>query len=90
MARGWRWPRGFVTECWLQNKTSEPAGLTLVQMGRILNLPELINNQWVRRYDISVDLPAKSPASTAFNRWSTRQFNFWRLKHGTGLTCFRR
>ena len=35
------------------------SGLTLLQMGRILNLPELINNQWVRRYDISVDLRRK-------------------------------
>ena len=35
------------------------SGLTFLQMGRILNLPELINNQWVRRYDISVDLRRK-------------------------------
>ncbi|WP_407719991.1 phage neck terminator protein [Pluralibacter gergoviae] len=35
------------------------AGLTLMQQGRILNLPELINNQWVRRYDLSVDLRRK-------------------------------
>lgn len=35
------------------------AGLTFMQQGRILNLPELINNQWVRRYDISVDLRRK-------------------------------
>lgn len=35
------------------------SGLTLLQMGRILSLPELINNQWVRRYDISVDLRRK-------------------------------
>ncbi|EPF1298789.1 phage neck terminator protein [Klebsiella michiganensis] len=34
-------------------------GLTFLQYGRILNLPELINNQWVRRYDISVDLRRK-------------------------------
>lgn len=35
------------------------SGLTFLQHGRILNLPELINNQWVRRYDISVDLRRK-------------------------------
>ncbi|HHJ4449415.1 TPA: hypothetical protein ACQJMR_005086 [Raoultella ornithinolytica] len=35
------------------------AGLTFLQHGQILNLPELINNQWVRRYDISVDLRRK-------------------------------
>lgn len=35
------------------------AGLTFMQQGRILNLPELINNQWVRRYDLSVDLRRK-------------------------------
>ncbi|WP_410523987.1 phage neck terminator protein [Raoultella ornithinolytica] len=35
------------------------SGLTFLQMGRIFNLPELINNQWVRRYDISVDLRRK-------------------------------
>lgn len=34
-------------------------GLTFLQQGRLLNLPELINNQWVRRYDISVDLRRK-------------------------------
>lgn len=34
-------------------------GLTFMQHGRILNLPELINNQWVRRYDLSVDLRRK-------------------------------
>ncbi|WP_428848012.1 phage neck terminator protein [Serratia marcescens] len=33
--------------------------LTLLDCGRIFNLPELINNQWVRRYDIAVRLRRK-------------------------------
>jgi hypothetical protein len=33
--------------------------LTLLDSGRIFNLPELINNQWVRRYDITVRLRRK-------------------------------
>lgn len=41
------------------NDTLKQSGLTFLQQGRILNLPELINNQWVRRYDISVDLRRK-------------------------------
>jgi ribosomal protein L13E len=49
--------------------TLNRSGLTFLQMGRILNLPELINNQWVRRYDISVDLRRKI----------TRQYNIQSL-----------
>ncbi|MDV0592625.1 hypothetical protein RZP54_27190 [Raoultella ornithinolytica] len=41
------------------NEELNRSGLTFMQQGRILNLPELINNQWVRRYDISVDLRRK-------------------------------
>lgn len=35
------------------------AGMSFMQCGRVLNLPELINNQWVRRYDLSVQLRRK-------------------------------
>ncbi|WP_312058774.1 phage neck terminator protein [Pantoea septica] len=35
-------------------------GLSLVEAGTIYNLPELINNQWVRRYDITVTLSRKT------------------------------
>lgn len=35
-------------------------GLSLVEAGTIYNLPELINNQWVRRYDLTVQLSRKS------------------------------
>ncbi len=36
------------------------SGLSLVEAGDIRNLPELINNQWVRRYDLSVTLSRKN------------------------------
>jgi len=36
------------------------AGLSLVDAGTIYNLPELINNQWVRRYDLTVTLSRKN------------------------------
>lgn len=41
------------------NEELNRSGMTFAQHGRIFNLPELINNQWVRRYDISVDLRRK-------------------------------
>lgn len=36
------------------------SGLSLVDAGTIYNLPELINNQWVRRYDLTVTLSRKN------------------------------
>ncbi|MBV8875237.1 MAG: hypothetical protein JO014_21270 [Metakosakonia sp.] len=39
------------------------AGLSLVEAGKISNVPELINNQWVRRYDINVTLQRKNTRS---------------------------
>lgn len=36
------------------------AGLSLNDVGTIYNLPELINNQWVRRYDLTVTLSRKT------------------------------
>ncbi|MBK5145847.1 hypothetical protein I2494_19450 [Budviciaceae bacterium BWR-B9] len=36
------------------------AGLTLLECGRIISVPELINNTWVRRYDITVTLRRKT------------------------------
>ncbi|HDU2896806.1 TPA: hypothetical protein RFF92_001635 [Klebsiella aerogenes] len=36
------------------------SGLSLVDAGDIRNLPELINNQWVRRYDVTVTLSRKN------------------------------
>lgn len=41
------------------NDALKAIGLTLLDCGRIFNLPELINNQWVRRYDIAVRLRRK-------------------------------
>lgn len=41
------------------NAQLNESGLTLQQCGRIYNLPELINNQWVRRYDLSIQLRRK-------------------------------
>lgn len=35
-------------------------GLTLGEVGRIIPAPELINNQWQRRYDLSVTLRRKA------------------------------
>lgn len=36
------------------------SGLSLVSADEIRNLPELINNQWVRRYDLAVTLSRKN------------------------------
>lgn len=36
------------------------AGLSLIEAGNLYNLPELINNQWVRRYDLTVTLSRKN------------------------------
>lgn len=36
------------------------AGLSLVDVGNLLSLPELINNLWVRRYDLTVSLSRKN------------------------------
>jgi hypothetical protein len=63
------------------------SGLTFLQHGRILNLPNSSITSGCAGTTSALTCVAKSPASTAFNRWSTRQCNFWRLKHGTGL-CF--
>lgn len=41
------------------NDELKNSDLTLLDCGRIFNLPELINNQWVRRYDIAVRLRRK-------------------------------
>ena len=43
-----------------QDALRQAAGLSLLEMGKIYNLPELINNQWVRRYDITVTLSRKN------------------------------
>lgn len=36
------------------------AGLSVLEKGKIFNLPELINNQWVRRYDFTVTMSRKN------------------------------
>lgn len=58
-----------------QNNTTlrAAAGLSLVDAGKIYNLPELINNQWVRRYDITVTLQRKN----------TRNFNIKTIQSAT-------
>ncbi|AUG99748.1 hypothetical protein CWC46_07880 [Prodigiosinella confusarubida] len=43
-----------------QDTLRQAAGLSLLEFGEIFNLPELINNQWVRRYDITVTLLRKN------------------------------
>ncbi|WP_158785163.1 hypothetical protein [Pantoea sp. BAV 3049] len=35
-------------------------GMAVIETGTIYNLPELINNQWVRRYDLTVTLSRKN------------------------------
>lgn len=41
------------------NDELKSIGLAFLDCGRIFNLPELINNQWVRRYDMTVRLRRK-------------------------------
>lgn len=41
------------------NETLKDAGMTLYNVGDIINFPELINNQWVRRYDVSITVRRK-------------------------------
>ncbi|SCC65832.1 phage neck terminator protein [Kosakonia oryziphila] len=44
-----------------QNNTElNRVGLSIGDVGTIYNLPELINNQWVRRYDITITLTRKT------------------------------
>ena len=45
-----------------QNNTAlrSASGLSLLDAGKIFNLPVLINNQWVRRYDLAVTLSRKN------------------------------
>lgn len=43
-----------------KQRRTEPLGLSLVEAGTIYNLPELINNQWVRRYDLTITLSRKN------------------------------
>ena len=44
-----------------QNNTElNTAGLSLCGAGTLFNLPELINNTWVRRYDLTVTLSRKT------------------------------
>ncbi|HKS34805.1 MAG TPA: hypothetical protein VJS14_13860 [Enterobacteriaceae bacterium] len=57
-----------------QNQTAlrRAAGLSLQEFGTIYNLPELINKQWVRRYDLTVTLSRKN----------TRTYNIQSLVDG--------
>ncbi|WP_456309778.1 phage neck terminator protein [Serratia proteamaculans] len=41
------------------NETLNATGLTLFDVSKLTPFPELINNQWVRRYDITVRLRRK-------------------------------
>ncbi|MEN0630623.1 hypothetical protein AAIG33_24920 [Phytobacter ursingii] len=45
-----------------QNNTAlrSASGLSFLDAGKIFNLPVLINNQWVRRYDLTVTLSRKN------------------------------
>lgn len=42
------------------NTLKANTGLSLTDVTKILNLPVLINNQWVRRYDLTVTLSRKN------------------------------
>lgn len=52
-----------------QNNTelNNRAGLTLTEVGTLYNLPELINNQWVRRYDLTITLTRKTTRTYNIN-----------------------
>jgi hypothetical protein len=65
-----------------QNNTTlrTAAGLSLVDNGQIYNLPELINNQWVRRYDITVTLQRKIPAPSTSKPSSQPPYNSSEIK----------
>ncbi len=56
------------------------SGLTFLQHGRILNLPNSSITSGCAGTISALTCAAKSSASTAFNRWSTRQCNFLEIK----------
>jgi hypothetical protein len=51
-------PRGNIRRA--KQRELNRSGLSLVEAGTIYNLPELINNQWVRRYDLTITLSRKN------------------------------
>jgi aspartyl/asparaginyl beta-hydroxylase (cupin superfamily) len=58
-----------------QHHVADAAGLSLVDAGQIYNLPELINNQWVRRYDITVTLQRKNTRTFNIKTIQSAPFN---------------
>ena len=70
------------------NDELKNSDLTLLDCGRIFNLPELINNQWVRRYDIAVRLRRKVIREYGIKvaGGSTGSI-LRRIIYVTGLTC---
>jgi hypothetical protein len=65
-----------------QNNTTlrTAAGLSLVDNGQIYNLPELINNQWVRRYDITVTLQRKNTRTFNIKTIQSAPYNSSEIK----------
>lgn len=59
---GQAYAKTFRSGLFVQQNNAElnRVGLTLGEAGRIIPAPELINNQWQRRYDLSVTLRRKA------------------------------
>jgi len=59
------------------NAELNQAGMTFKQCGRLQSLPELINNQWVRRYDLSVQLRRKIIRTYGIKTFLSTQVQFF-------------
>ncbi|QIP56832.1 hypothetical protein HBA19_14950 [Hafnia alvei] len=52
-------------------------GLTFKECGRLLSAPELINNQWLRRYDLTVSLRRKAVREYAIKSFLEAPIKFF-------------
>ena len=59
------------------NDELKRVGLTFKQCGRVLNLPELINNLWVRRYDLTIQLRRKVTRTYGIKTFLSTQVQFF-------------
>ncbi|MBS0893958.1 hypothetical protein JK211_07910 [Tatumella sp. JGM130] len=59
------------------NETLKASGMTLQQIGDAINFPELINNQWVRRYDVAITVRRKVTRNYAIRSIKSAETKFF-------------